>query len=333
MFDINKIMAKAISLSKKAGSNTFPNPRVGAIIFDDDGNIISTGYHKKIGAPHAEQTAIYLAHKKGINLKGKNIAVSLEPCNHIGKTPACSQLIVKSGIKSVYIAQMDTNKNVKGGGVDFLKSRGIQVFTGIKEKEARAINNGFNKYNTTKLPFVTLKLALSLDGKVNHPSKSWFTSSKAKAYVHQIRNMSDLIITGSGTVKIDNPAFTTRIRDKEFLNNIWVLSSTLSKDNIKNYKIVKNNVKVLNEKKLKKILHMAGEKGYREILIEAGPTLFSSFLELGKAYIDRLIIFIQPEFFGTNAKGLNIKDLSLISRIKMDKIKKMDNTLFLEGSL
>jgi len=315
-------MSTAIELSKKALSNTLPNPRVGAVIFNDEGKILGEGYHRFYGSSHAEVEAINDAKSKGNNIKGSSICVTLEPCNHHGKTPPCTEALINSGIKKVYIGVSDDCKTVCGCGTSSLLQKGLEVKTGILEDECRQLNPGFHKFNSSKLAFVSIKVAVSINGKMG---SSWFTGEKAKQKVHEMRSYSDLLVTGLGTIKKDNPKFNARTNDKQTPKNVLILDENvelfdryLKKD--LNVFVAKNNVivatcnadknRALNEAGIQTIncgtdkngkidldnlLRMvSNEFNFREIMVEAGPTLTSSFLKLPSGYVDKLVLFVAP---------------------------------------
>jgi diaminohydroxyphosphoribosylaminopyrimidine deaminase / 5-amino-6-(5-phosphoribosylamino)uracil reductase len=351
---IEKLMKKAILLAKKSKNKTLPNPRVGAIIFDSKGNVVSKGYHKAFGKDHAEVNAINgLKNKKTKNL---SMCVTLEPCNHFGKTPPCTKAILNAGIKNIYIGAKDDCKSVCGKGCNFLKKNGINVKKGILEKECRSLNPGFHKFNKTGLAYVSLKLSIGLNYGIG--SRSWFTSEKAKKEVHKIRSNSDLIITSYKTVKNDNPNYTVRLNNKEKLSNVLIIDNDLKlfskylENNLnvlKNKKILiatstkdKEKIKILKEigfKILKfrknkeyrinlKTLIKKVSKDYKEIMLEAGPALFNEFLKLGPKYVDKIFLFTENK----NVKGKKLIKTKNFKKIKASKIEKLGSTLMLEGS-
>ena len=206
-------MQLAIDLAKKGQWKTSPNPCVGAVIVKND-KIIGRGYHKKAGTPHAEVNAIADA---GDLAAEATIYVTLEPCNHTGRTPPCTQAILKAGITRVVVGMADPNPSVEGNGSSFLLSRGLQVETGVLEEECIKLNHPFIKHSTTGLPWVVMKAGMSLDGKITyrkgHGGK--ITGSEAGLFTHELRNSLDAILVGIGTAIIDNPSLTTRLPDDE----------------------------------------------------------------------------------------------------------------------
>ena len=202
-------MQTAIALARKGIGKTSPNPAVGAVIVKN-GRIIGKGYHKKAGRAHAEINALKQA---GIKAKGAEMYITLEPCNHFGRTPPCTDVIIKAGIKKVFIGMKDPNPLVAGKGVRRLRSAGMDVEVGILEDECRGINEAYIKYITTKTPFVTLKLASTLDGKIATAAgeSKWITGEDARRFAHRMRREADAVMVGIGTVLKDNPELTTRL--------------------------------------------------------------------------------------------------------------------------
>ena len=204
-----KFMGLALSLAEEARGRTSPNPMVGAVIVRD-GQIMGSGYHRKAGTPHAEIHAIADA---GARAKGATIYVSLEPCSHYGRTGPCTQAIIEAGLSHVIMAMIDPNPRVSGRGKATLEAHGIRVQTGTLESQARKLNEAYIKYVITGRPFVILKTAMSLDGKIATAAgqSQWITSEDSRRMVHQIRDEVDAILVGIGTVISDDPSLTTRL--------------------------------------------------------------------------------------------------------------------------
>jgi diaminohydroxyphosphoribosylaminopyrimidine deaminase/5-amino-6-(5-phosphoribosylamino)uracil reductase len=204
-------MKRALKLAAKARSMTSPNPMVGAVLVKK-GKIISEDFHRKAGTPHAEALAIEKA--KG-EAKGTTLYINLEPCCHTEKrTPPCTKAIIAEGINEVVIGMKDPNPKVSGRGISELQKTGIQVRTGVLEDEAKKLNEAYIKHITTGKPFVILKIAMTLDGKIATPEgqSKWITSEKSRKMVHHLRSSVDAIITAIGTVKADDPELTVRIK-------------------------------------------------------------------------------------------------------------------------
>lgn len=204
-------MSRALTLAKRGLGSTSPNPMVGAVIRDAEGRIVAEGFHKKAGGPHAEADALKKAAKAA---HGATLYVTLEPCNHHGRTPPCTEAILAAGIGRVVVASLDPNPHVAGGGIQRLRDAGIPVEVGDGRDEAEALNRPFLTWSRLGRPLITLKAAMTLDGKVadrNGRSK-YLTSEAALAHAHELRRQHDAILVGSGTVLADDPELTYRGR-------------------------------------------------------------------------------------------------------------------------
>ena len=204
-------MREALRIAKHAEGRTSPNPLVGAVVVRD-GKIIAQGWHRKAGTPHAEIHALNMA---GELSRDATLFVTLEPCSHFGRTPPCARAIVDAGIKKVVAAMSDPNPKVAGRGFEILRSAGVEVEVGLLEDEARKLNEVFLKWVTQKLPFVTLKFACSLDGKISTVGgeSQWISCEESRKFSHGLRDINDAILVGVGTVLADNPSLTTRLVD------------------------------------------------------------------------------------------------------------------------
>ena len=199
--DYEKYMKICIQLAKKGEGKVSPNPLVGCVVLDKDNNIISKGYHQKYGEYHAERNALINIEKN----TGHTLIVNLEPCSHWGKTPPCTDIIIEKGIKRVVIGMHDVNPIISG--IEVLKKAGIEVIEKVMEKECQNLNEIFIKNMTENKPFIAIKTATTLDGKIatSNGSSKWITSEKARSRVKKIRNKYDAIMTTSNTVLADNP--------------------------------------------------------------------------------------------------------------------------------
>jgi diaminohydroxyphosphoribosylaminopyrimidine deaminase/5-amino-6-(5-phosphoribosylamino)uracil reductase len=207
--DDESYMKLALELAEKGYGWTAPNPMVGAVVVKD-GQVVGRGYHQRVGGPHAEVNAIDDA---GSRAGGATIYVTLEPCNHFGRTPPCTRKILDAGIRRVVVAMADPNPAVTGGGNATLRDRGVAVTTGVCEKEARTLNEGFITWVTTGRPFVIVKCATTLDGRIatRTGDSRWVTGPASRQFVHRIRHGVDGIMVGVETVKKDDPSLTTRL--------------------------------------------------------------------------------------------------------------------------
>ena len=204
-----KYMSMAIALAKKALGRTAPNPCVGAVVVKD-GLIVGRGYHLRVGTPHAEVHALREAGEKA---RGATLYVTLEPCNHRGRTPPCTGAILAAGISRVVVGMSDPNPLVAGAGIRMLRDHGVSCEVGVLEEKCQAINRPFVKYITTGLPYVTMKAAISLDGRLNFATgrQDWLTGAAARRYAHRLRDRHDAILVGAGTVRVDNPSLNVRL--------------------------------------------------------------------------------------------------------------------------
>ena len=207
----SELMLKAVSLAEKGKGKTFPNPCVGALIVAGN-EIVGQGHHRAFGADHAEVEAIKDAVSKGYDLSSCTLFVTLEPCNHQGKTPPCTRAVLESGIKDVVIGTMDPNSNVAGGGAEFLKQSGIRVTTGTEEQKCRDLIADFTVWQQSSRAYLYLKMASTLDGRIatreNH--SRWVTSDASRKKVHQLRSVAGAVIIGGNTFYRDNPRLTCR---------------------------------------------------------------------------------------------------------------------------
>ncbi len=207
--DDRHFMKMALDLAVKGEGSTSPNPMVGAVVVKD-GQVVGSGYHKIAGGPHAEVNALEAA---GELAKGATLYVTLEPCNHTGRTPPCTRKILELGIERVVAAMKDPNEKVAGGGAEFLEQNGIRVTIGVCEEQARKLNEAFIKYIRTGRPFVMTKCAATLDGRIatRTGDSRWVTGETARRFVHRLRHRVDAIMVGINTIRTDDPSLTTRL--------------------------------------------------------------------------------------------------------------------------
>ena len=222
--DDQKFMQMALDLAIKGEGFTSPNPMVGAVVVKN-GKLVGGGYHEVVGGAHAEVNAIDAAGKLA---SGATLYVTLEPCNHTGRTPPCTQKILDAGISRVVVAMPDPNENVAGGGLKYLAQHGLQVTTGVCEEQARKQNEAFIKYITTGRPFVTAKCAATLDGRIatRTGDSKWVTGEASRRYVHRLRHAVDAIMVGINTVRKDDPSLTTRLDDGKGKDPVRIILDT-----------------------------------------------------------------------------------------------------------
>ncbi|MFW5730165.1 MAG: bifunctional diaminohydroxyphosphoribosylaminopyrimidine deaminase/5-amino-6-(5-phosphoribosylamino)uracil reductase RibD [Desulfonatronovibrionaceae bacterium] len=209
-------MLRAVSLAMKGKGRTYPNPCVGAVIVSGN-RIIGEGYHRTFGAPHAEVEALDQARLVVSDLCGCVLYVTLEPCNHYGKTPPCTKAIIESGIKEVVVGTRDPNPSVSGGGVEFLRKNGVKVFIGVEEQQCQDLIADFRLWITSPRAYVYLKMASTLDGRIaTRENHSWWVSSEASRFlVHELRSIVGAVIIGGNTFYQDNPRLTCRLADSD----------------------------------------------------------------------------------------------------------------------
>ena len=222
--DDSHFMNMALDLAAKGQGYTSPNPMVGAVVVND-GQVVGRGYHKIAGGSHAE---VYALDAAGEFAKGATLYVTLEPCNHTGRTPPCTHKILSCGVARVVSAMKDPNQNVTGGGVEFLEQNGVKVITGVCESESQKLNEAFVKYARTGRPFVVEKCAATLDGRIatRTGDSKWVTGEKARRFVHQLRHRTDAIMVGINTIRHDNPSLTTRLPDSQGSDPVRVILDT-----------------------------------------------------------------------------------------------------------
>ena len=319
-----KYMKRALELAREGAGYTNPNPLVGAVIVKNN-RIIGEGYHKVYGSNHAEVNAFLNACE---DVKGATMYLNLEPCSHYGKTPPCAEAIVEKGIKKVIIGLKDPNPIVSGRGVKILEGAGIEVITGVLEEEAKKLNEIFIKYITTKFPFVIMKTAMTLDGKIatrTNESK-WITGELSRKYVHNLRHRVAGIMVGIGTIISDNPSLTTRFEEERGSDPIRIivdssaripleskvlnLNSTAKTIIAVTEKAHKNKLDMLKEKgaeiilipskngrvDLKLLMKELGERKIDSILLEGGSEL--NYTALDEGIVDKIYSFVAPKIIG-----------------------------------
>ncbi|MYL45082.1 bifunctional diaminohydroxyphosphoribosylaminopyrimidine deaminase/5-amino-6-(5-phosphoribosylamino)uracil reductase RibD [Virgibacillus halodenitrificans] len=313
-------MKLALSMALAAKGQTSPNPLVGAVIVKD-GFIVGTGAHFKAGTPHAE---IHAIHAAGEQAFGADIFVTLEPCSHFGRTAPCADAIIQAGIKRVYIASLDPNPLVAGKGIKKLRKAGIEVETGLLEKEAVELNQPFFHFIKNKQPFVTIKAATSLDGKIAAATgdSKWITSPESRRDVHQLRHEHDAILVGIHTIIQDNPRLTTRL-PQGGKNPIRIILDTHLRipleakvltdqavktiiytgkdaDSDKMRKISNEFVEVVqlvsNVISIEDVLKDLGDRNIVTLLVEGGSEIHASFIE--ENAFQQLIFYMAPKIIG-----------------------------------
>ena len=315
-------MKRAIELAKKGRGSVTPNPLVGAVIVKD-GKIIGEGYHERYGTNHAEVNAFNNASE---DVSGATIYVTLEPCSHYGNTPPCADKIIEKRISKVVVGSLDPNPLVSGRGIERIREAGIEVIIGVLEEECLRLNEIFMKYIVDKKPYVIMKSAMSLDGKIATAKgeSKWITGEKARLRVQELRNDITAIMVGVNTVKTDDPELTCRleggvnpiriivdsslripidskiVKTAHKIRTIIATTINASKEDIK--RLEEKNIEVLlikdNEDRvdLVELMKVLGEKKIDSILLEGGATLNSEALKSG--IVNKVQIYIAPKIIG-----------------------------------
>lgn len=343
-----KFMKKCFALAKKGEGKTLPNPLVGCVITDDKNNIISSEYHKKFGENHAERNAVLEALNQGKNLKGATLYVNLEPCSHFGKTPPCADLIIENGIKKVVIGMIDPNPLVSGNGVKKLEKAGVEVVTGVLENEAKALNKVFIKNIVSKKPYVLIKTAVTMDGKIalENGASKWITDDYSRNLVQKLRGEYQAIMTGSGTVLADNPHLTCRIKGEQNPIRIIMdkkgvipLDFNVFKDNTEKIFVITNSkmkypnhIQKINFKDYGSLFKELYGLGVYKILLEGGTGLNSSVIASGEA--DEICMFMAPKIFGGGKpfiEGFNFTEPEKSIKLTDISCKKLKNDVLINA--
>ena len=358
-------MMLALDLAKKGNGYTSPNPMVGAVVVKN-GQIIGTGYHQFFGGPHAE---VYALDEAADNAKDATLYVTLEPCNHIGKTPPCTEKIINSGIRKVFVAMQDPNPNVKGGGIDALQNHGIEVSVGLCENQARQLNEYFIKYSQSGIPFVILKYAATLDGMLctQTGDSKWITNARSREYVHQIRHSVDAIMVGIGTIQNDDPSLTTRLDNMESpkdpiriildthlkispmarILNLQSAAKTviitgsepspqqkasLNKQGVEIFVSPRKNDRI----DLSTLMRTLGSMGIMSVLIEGGGTVIASAFR--ERIVDKVLCFFGTKILGGNdgvsiCQGPGPKKMSDALLLHQIKVHRFEDDVMIEGMI
>jgi len=352
-------MERVLELARRGIGRVNPNPLVGAVIVKD-GEIIGEGYHECYGRAHAERNAVKNATK---DVEGSTIYITLEPCAHYGKTPPCVDLLIQNKFKKVVIGMLDPNELVAGKSIEKLKQHGIEVIVGVKEEECKKLNEIFIKYITSKIPFVILKSAMSLDGKIATyiGESKWITSKESREDSQNLRNRMHSIMVGVNTVIADDPELTCRINSEKNLIRIIVdtnlriplnskviknqdkhtiVATTLSADENKKQMLRNLGIKIIevpskNDKvDLKEFVKRLGQEGIDSILVEGGGTL--NFSALQEDIVDKVIVYIASKILGGEKSksiiaGQGFSKLEEAVQLTDMRYRKTGKDLFIEG--
>lgn len=357
------LMREAVRLAKRGVGKTSPNPAVGAVV-SRGGHVVSGGWHKKAGLPHAEIEALRAA---GKNARGATLHVTLEPCCHFGRTPPCTDAIIASGIKKVVVGAPDPNPKVSGKGVRALRAAGIEVVEGVLAKECEAMNEAYSKYISKGLPFVALKLASSLDGRIatSAGESKWITGIESRRLVHRMRARYDAVMVGAKTALKDDPELTVRLVKGKNPVRV-VLDSTLSVPiAAKVFKGVKEGgarlliftsmgVSAKKAEKLaeagaevirvpargqgldlKKVLRELAKREVTSLLVEGGGSVAATLLR--ERLVDKLFAFYGPMVLGADSLAavapLGLKWLKDAPRFEIIGVRKAGKDILIEAAL
>lgn len=313
-------MRLAIELAKKGIGYTSPNPIVGCVVVKD-GKIVTEGYHEKYGGYHAERNAL---NKYAGDLKGAELYVTLEPCCHQGKTPPCTECIIERGIEKVYIGSMDPNPLVAGKGAEILRNHGVEVETGILEEECRELNEIFFSYITSGIPFVAMKYAMTMDGKIasNTGDSRWVTGEVARHHVHQLRKQYSAIMVGIGTILMDDSILNCRIEEGvdpvrvicdsclripldskivQTAGDIPTIVAHAERNHEKEAALLTAGVELIRLNKggrvdFEELLKELGRRKIDSVLVEGGGTFHGTVLKSG--YVRRIYCYIAQKLIG-----------------------------------
>lgn len=355
-------MKLALSLARKGLGKTSPNPMVGAVIAKK-GRIIGQGYHRRFGGPHAEIEAIKDAKGK---INGATFYVTLEPCCHVGKkTPPCLDTLLKYDLKRVVIGTLDPNPQVSGRSVKALRRKGIETKVGVLEEECRKLNEAYFKYIQTGIPFVTLKFAQTLDGRIATLTgdSKWISSEKSLEWAHRLRSQHDAVTVGVGTVLKDDPQLTVRLargrnpvrvvadsrlrtplgalilKEQEIAPTI--VATTKRADLEKQIAVKALGVEVMvlpedreGEVNLSELLKKLGQRNISSVLVEGGATTITSFIRQG--LVDKLVVIIAPKILGRGLEAvgdLGIREISRSFKVSLDKVYRKGEDLIIEAKV
>jgi len=353
-----QMMLHALSLAKRGVGNVSPNPLVGCVVVSASGELLGEGAHLVFGRPHAEPNAIADAEAHGHSVRGATVYVTLEPHSHQGKTPPCTTLLIEKEIARCVIAMEDPNPTVSGKGIRELQKAGIQVEVGLLAQEACELNRFFVRHITSGFPFVTVKLATSLDGRsaLAHGESKWITSEASRKKVHELRAEHDAVLIGARTARADDPALTVRLAkgrqpkrivldarlglppilklftDEERANTILVTTAPAAEQNGKEF--TRQGIELLSidasddRINLSHLLRTLGARGIASVLVEAGPALAASFVR--ERLFDEILLFYGPLFLGGDAKPmigpLGIESLEQAPRLRLQRVERVEGT-------
>ena len=357
-------MRLALREASKGVGRTRPNPAVGAVVVRDD-VVVGRGYHRRAGDHHAEVNALHAA---GELARGATIYVTLEPCNHTGRTPPCTRAILRAGIRRVVIGMPDPNPHVAGGGADFLAAQGLAVSMGLLEGECRRLNRPFLKHAATGLPWVIMKAGMSLDGRiaVGGGQSGWLTGTRSRRMVHRLRDRVDAILVGIGTARVDNPALTTRLAKGQGVDPLRVVLDTdlrldpackmlTQVSAAPTWVFCGERASVARQRALEQagavvkrvgtgadgrldlglVLRELGSAGLQSLLVEGGGVVHGAFMRA--RLVDQVMLFVAPLFIGQEGipvlGALGLTRIADGPRLREVRTRRLDQDLLIDGVL
>ncbi|MBD3674306.1 MAG: bifunctional diaminohydroxyphosphoribosylaminopyrimidine deaminase/5-amino-6-(5-phosphoribosylamino)uracil reductase RibD [Planctomycetaceae bacterium] len=364
--DDNAVMRRAIELARQGLGAVEPNPPVGAVIVDDDLNLLGEGYHQQFGGPHAE---IHALEQAGDKARRATLFVTLEPCCHEGKTPPCSRAVIDAGLKRVVVAIGDPSEHVNGGGIRELRDAGIQVETGLLEQDASLLAAPFIKLLTTGVPFVHAKWAMTLDGKIASRARhsQWISNEKSREKVHELRGRMDAILVGATTARLDDPLLTARPSGPRTATRIVIdrdldlpMNSQLLNTAQEVPLLIATCADAIEERgrvysamgaelisipfcdtrqqylAVEELLKILGQRQFTNVLIEGGGSLLGDFFD--RRLIDAVHVFLAPKLLGgfsavTPVGGGGLEQVPQIDQFVTYHSQQLDDDVYCHGML
>nr|WP_141494245.1 bifunctional diaminohydroxyphosphoribosylaminopyrimidine deaminase/5-amino-6-(5-phosphoribosylamino)uracil reductase RibD [Kytococcus schroeteri] len=319
-------MRRALELAAR-GPATDPNPRVGCVLLDAAGRTLGEGWHRGAGTPHAEVAALSDAEQRGLDVGGATAVVTLEPCNHTGRTGPCAEALCEAGVARVVVAQPDPTP-LAAGGADRLRAAGLEVTTGVLADEARALNRWFTASAHLGRPVVTLKLAATLDGRVAAAdgTSQWITGPDARRDVHRQRAQAGAVVVGTGTALADDPRLTVRLPEGEQVDRQPLRVVVGTRQLPASARVLDDAAEtlLLATHDPAEVLAALRERGVHHVWLEGGPTLGAAFLRAG--LVDRLVTYLAPALLGAGAPlvaDLGIDTVEEALRWQLDDVTRL----------
>jgi diaminohydroxyphosphoribosylaminopyrimidine deaminase/5-amino-6-(5-phosphoribosylamino)uracil reductase len=327
-------MRRALSLAVTEGVPRSPNPRVGCVLLDADGRTIAEGFHRGAGTAHAEAAALAEA---GTAARGATAVVSMEPCDHTGRTGPCSQALIEAGVARVVFGQSDPNPRA-AGGERRLAAAGVEVVGGVLAEEAAAVNEAWTFAVSHGRPMVTWKVASTLDGRIAAAdgSSRWITGPEARAQVHALRAEVDAVLVGTGTVLADNPALTVRTPDGRLAER-QPLRVVMGRRSIPEGAALRDgraDLRVFPTESPADVLAALGADGVQHVLLEGGPTLAAAFVREG--LVDRVIWYLAPKLLGSGhaaVGGLGVPGIDQAIGLEITAVSRVGQDVRLDGTM